>query len=231
VDVASTVSPENAAFSKNGLCYLQWIRTGNIAPMQSLFDQLPQDFDRALRGLILQEIGGVKRDPDIVLQGFKVSGDKQDLTQFFAAAQPMLVKGDTSHANEILDNLISEYERHVKENPAEAQFHSHLGLFYAYRGRKDEAIREGHRAVELLPESKDAAVGPVLESYLAKIYARVDEPELAIDLIEHLLTVPCEEDATMTKRELQVDWSWDPLRQNPRFQKMLSSPEPKLIYN
>jgi len=231
VDVASTVSPENAVFSKNGLCYLQWIRTGNIAPMQSLFDQLPQDFDRALRGLILQEIGSVKRDPQMVLEGFEISGDKQDLTQLFFGAVPLLVKGDTSHANEILDGLISQYERRVKENPAEAQFHSLLGLFCAYRGRKEEAIREGRRAVELLPESKDAAVGPVLESYLAKIYARVGEPQLAIDLIEHLLTVPCEEDATMTKRELQVDWSWDPLRQNPRFQKILSSPEPKVSYN
>ena len=230
-DVASTVSPENAVFSKNGLCYLQWIRTGNIAPMQSLFDQLPQDFDRALRGLILQEIGSVKRDPQMVLEGFEISGDKQDLTQLFFGAVPLLVKGDTSHANEILDGLISQYERRVKENPAEAQFHSLLGLFCAYRGRKEEAIREGRRAVELLPKSKDAAVGPVLESYLAKIYARVGEPQLAIDLIEHLLTVPCEEDATMTKRELQVDWSWDPLRQNPRFQKILSIPEPKVSYN
>jgi len=231
VDVASAVSPENAVYSKNGLCYLQWIRTGNIAPMQSLFDQLPQDFDPGLRGLVLSNIGFIKRDPDIALRSLEISGDKQDLSQLFFGAVPLLVKGDTSHANEILDGLISQYERRVRENPAEAQFHSHLGLFCAYRGRKEEAIREGRRAVELLPESKDAAVGPDLESFLAKIYARVGEPELAIDLIEHLLTVPCEEDATMTKRELQVDWSWDPLRQNPRFQKMLSSPEPKLIYN
>jgi TolB-like protein/Flp pilus assembly protein TadD len=231
VDVGSSYSPEAAIFAKRRLVVLQWIRTGNLAPMQSLFDELPKDFDPALRGLILQDIGSTKRDPDLVLEGVKISGDKQDLTQFFGVVQTLLVKGDVAGANEVLDRLIAEKEAQIRQNPEESIFHSHLGLFCAYRGRKEEAVREGRRAVELLPENKDAALAPTLESYLARIYARVGEPEKALDLIEHLLTIPCEEDATMSKRELEVDWGWDPLRQNPHFQKILSSPQPKTIYN
>jgi len=231
VDVGSSFSAEAAVFSKTLLTFLQWIRTGNVAPMQSLFDELPKDFAPDLRGFILQNIAFAKRDPDLIMEGVRLAGDKQDLTQLFCVAQPMLVKGDVAHANEVLDGLISTAEADAKKNPTEAQFHSKLGMFYAFRGRKQEAIREGQRGVELLPESKDAALGPVLESFLARTYVRVGEADRAIDIIEHLLTIPCEPDAGMSKRELQVDWAWDPLRQNPRFQKLLASPEPKVIYN
>ena len=231
VDVAGSFSVERAVLSKAELTVLQWIRTGNVAPMQSLYDDLPNDFDPDLRGGILQNIAFAKRDPDLMIEGVRLAGDKQDLTQFFFVAQPMLVKGDVTRANEILDGLISSAEADVKKNPAEAQFHSKLGMFYGFRGRNEEAIREGVRGVELLPENKDAAGGPILESFLARTYARVGEVDRAIDLIEHLLTIPCEGDAAMSKRELQVDWGWDPLRQNPRFQKLLASPDPKTIYN
>ena len=69
---------------------------------------------------------------------------------------------------------------------------------------------------------------------LALIYARTDEPDQALNLIERLLTVPGAVtqvfDASMTVSDLRVRWQWDPLRKDPRFQKILSSPEPKTIY-
>jgi Flp pilus assembly protein TadD len=82
----------------------------------------------------------------------------------------------------------------VGKNPTEARYHSWLGLAYAYRGDKQAAIREGQRAVELMPETRDAVDGPIMETNLAHIYARVGEPERALDLIEHLLTVPSDDD-------------------------------------
>ena len=57
-------------------------------------------------------------------------------------------------------------------------------------GRKEDAIREGRRAVELKPESKDAVDGAIMNCYLALIYARVGENDLAIPLIERLLKTP-----------------------------------------
>ena len=103
----------------------------------------------------------------------------------------------------------------------------------AFLGRKDEAIREGQHAVELAAtfsqlEKNDASAA------LALIYARTGESDLAIDLIEHLLTVPADltVDAVynMTVAELKYRWEWDPLRGDPRFQKIIASPEPKTIY-
>ncbi len=66
------------------------------------------------------------------------------------------------------------------------------------------------------------------------VYAQTGEADKAIDLIEHLLTVPGEWQSgavyNMTLTDLKWRWQWDPLRSNPRFQKILASPEPKTIY-
>ncbi|MCA1659261.1 MAG: hypothetical protein LC642_01785, partial [Verrucomicrobiaceae bacterium] len=71
-------------------------------------------------------------------------------------------------------------------------------------------------------------------SVLAMVYAHVGEAEKAIDLIEHLLTVPTDLQRgaiyDMTLQDLKWRWLWDPLRSHPRFQKILASPEPKTIY-
>ena len=66
------------------------------------------------------------------------------------------------------------------------------------------------------------------------VYAHTGEPEKAIDLIEHLLTVPTEVQRgavyNMTLTDLKWRWQWDPLRSHPRFQKLLAGPEPKTVY-
>ena len=67
---------------------------------------------------------------------------------------------------------------------------------------------------------------------LALVYARTGEAEQAITLIERLLTTPAAAgpSTNMTLAELRLCWEWDPLRSNPRFQKILAGPEPKTIY-
>jgi hypothetical protein len=65
-------------------------------------------------------------------------------------------------------------------------------------------------------------------------YARTGEPEQAIDLIEQLLTQPVilgrASVFNMTLTDLKWQWVWDPLREHPRFRKILASPEPKTVY-
>jgi tetratricopeptide (TPR) repeat protein len=107
-----------------------------------------------------------------------------------------------------------------------ADRHANLGWFYAFAGRKDEAIREGRRAVELKPESKDAVDGAIMNCYLALIYARVGEKELAIPLIERLLKTSGAVDSvdySITVNDLKHRWEWDPIRNDPRFQKMVAN--------
>ena len=90
-------------------------------------------------------------------------------------------------------------------------------------GRKDDAIVEGHRAVELKPESKDAVDGAIMNCYLALIYARTGEKDLAFPLLTRLLQTPGAVDSvdySVTVNDLKFRWEWDPIRNDPRFQKL-----------
>jgi TolB-like protein/Flp pilus assembly protein TadD len=125
-----------------------------------------------------------------------------------------------------------ESEKLLVANPNEFKIHGDLGLIDAFRGRKEDAIREGRRWLELedysILEKNDAAAA------LALIYARTGEPDEAIKLIEKLLTLPANLSQlwvfSMTQSDLKWRWVWDPLRSNPRFQKILAGPEPKTVY-
>src|SRR5262249_31085565 len=112
----------------------------------------------------------------------------------------------------------------VKEAPNSADRHAGLGLLYAFMGRKDDAIAEGRRAVELKPESKDAVDGPIMSAYLALIYARVGEKDLAFPLLARLLKTNGAVDSvdySVTVNDLRFRWDWDLLRDDPRFQSLI----------
>jgi len=117
----------------------------------------------------------------------------------------------------------------VKEAPESAERHASLGWLYALMGRKNDAIAEGKRAVELKPESKDAVDGSLLSGYLALIYARVGENDLAIPLIERLLKTPGAVDSAdyaITINDLKYRWEWDPIRNDPRFKQLIAETSP-----
>jgi len=138
-----------------------------------------------------------------------------------------LALDDRPNANITFESVRPAFEAALKEAPASADRHAILGWLYALIGRKDDAITEGKRAVELKPESKDAVDGPLMSAYLALIYARVSENDLAIPLIERLLKTPGAVDSadySITVNDLKYRWEWDPLRNDPRFQKLIASP-------
>src|SRR6266496_105538 len=136
-----------------------------------------------------------------------------------------LAQGDTAGANRNFELARPVFEMTVRESPDNAVGHANLGWLYAFMGRKDEAIREGRRAVELKPESKDAVDGAIMNCYLALIYARVGENDLAMPLIERLLKTPGAVDSvdySITVNDLKYRWEWDPIRSDPRFQKLIA---------
>jgi len=135
-----------------------------------------------------------------------------------------LAQGNKTQAQRLFELVGPIFEKAVEEAPLNAERHANLGWFYAFAGRKDEAIREGRRAVELKPESKDAFDGAIMNCYLALIYARVGENDLAIPLIERLLKTPGAVDSvdySVTINDLKFRWEWDPLRDDLRFQKLM----------
>jgi serine/threonine-protein kinase len=108
-------------------------------------------------------------------------------------------------------------ESKIEERPEDARFHSSLGIAYAGLGRKEDALREGKLGVKLLPVSKEAMVGTFRVEDLARIYVMVGEFDAAIDQLEFLLANP----GAMSIPLLRLDPAWDPLRDHPRFKKLL----------
>jgi TolB-like protein/Tfp pilus assembly protein PilF len=139
-----------------------------------------------------------------------------------------LAQGDKAKAQKSFEIARPAFEKAVEEAPSSADRHANLGWFYAFMGRKDDAIREGRRAVELKPESKDAFDGAIMNCYLALIYARLGEKDLAFPLLERLLKTPGAVDSvdySITVNDLKNRWEWDPLRDDPRFQKLIQRGE------
>jgi tetratricopeptide (TPR) repeat protein len=124
-------------------------------------------------------------------------------------------------AKKYYDEARSILESKIKERPEDARFHSALGIAYAGLGRKEDAIREGKLAVELLPVSKDALVGPYRVKDLARIYVMVSQFDAAIDQLEFLLSIPSELSIPL----LRLDPAWNPLRDHGRFKKLLEAGE------
>jgi serine/threonine-protein kinase len=98
-----------------------------------------------------------------------------------------------------------------------------LGLIDAALGRKEEALRQGRRAVELLPVEKDPISGITMVKYFAIIAAWVGDKDLACEKLAIAIRPP----SRLTYGELKLLPLWDPLRGDPRFEKLVASLAPK----
>jgi TolB-like protein/class 3 adenylate cyclase/Tfp pilus assembly protein PilF len=141
----------------------------------------------------------------------------------------LLAQGDKNGAQKFFEMARPTFEAQVQVAPESPERHANLGWCYAFMGRRTDAIREGERAVELKPESKDALDGALMSAYLALIYARVGENDRALALIERLLKIPGPVDSgnySITVNDLKHRWEWDPLRNDPRFQALIGEKKP-----
>jgi len=133
-------------------------------------------------------------------------------------AQIYYFRGDRRRMAIYADSARIAFEEQSRAAPDDAQRHALLGVSLAYMGRKADAVREGLRGVELSPLSRDASTGPYIQLQLARIYVLVGEPEKALDQLEPLLKVPY----YLSPGWLRIDPTFDPLRKNPRFMKLVA---------
>jgi serine/threonine-protein kinase len=133
------------------------------------------------------------------------------------------LRGDESAARVAFSNARKELEKMVRDQPDYAQGLCALGVIDAALGNKEDAIREGERAVELMPVSKSAIEGPLLIKYLALIYAWTDEKDRAFQELDKAAKLP----GFLSYGQLRLHPYWDPLRGDPRFEKIVASLAPK----
>src|SRR5439155_21226709 len=117
----------------------------------------------------------------------------------------------------------AEQEKNVQTQPNYGPGWCVLGVIDAALGRKDDALREGRHAIELLPIKKDSIDGAEVVKYLAVIYAWCGEKELAMDQINATLRIP----STLSYGNLKLHPYWDALRGDPTFEHIVADLAPQ----
>jgi tetratricopeptide (TPR) repeat protein len=146
------------------------------------------------------------------------------MSRSFCAGLVARARNDATAAETEFTAARGEMEKIVREQPDYAQALCVLGMIDAALGRKEEALREGRRAVELLPVTKDAWTGAAVLTNLATTYAWAGEKDLAIKQLEELVRIP----SPVSYGQLRLHPFWDPLRGDPRFEKIVASLTPKM---
>ncbi|HTH20493.1 MAG TPA: tetratricopeptide repeat protein [Candidatus Udaeobacter sp.] len=220
---------------QSGYVNFQW--KGDTRLLKSMLDEIPAGVDpdgsvTAARwdlAMIQRDYNAAKQVLETSLTG-EISYSIAGLTpKTFLEGCTYLAQGDNASAQKAFEEARPAFETAVKEAPESAERHASLGWLYALMGRKNDAIAEGQRAAKLKPESKDAVDGSLLSGYLALIYARVGENDLAIPLIERLLKTSGPVDSAnyaITVNDLKYRWEWDPLRDDPRFKQLIAETGP-----
>ena len=221
--------------------YVEFYWKGSTAPIKAALQSLPPNFDPdGFATFARWDVSLMDRDADAAEKALAncpldtiTSQTGVALPKSYLQACVFLVRGDTAKAQTEFEAARPAIEQLVKDSPQDGTRRAQLGLLYAFLGRREDALREGKRATELKPITHDVIEGAVVEVFYALICARLGMTDETISRIERLLTTPFAvdyDDASITLSDLRQRWEWDPLRNDPRFQKILAAPEPKTIY-
>lgn len=147
-------------------------------------------------------------------------GENDSINHYLLKGEVYNRMEETEAAEHCFDSarLISERcVRQEKDGRQAGRTESHLGLALAKLGRKDEAIAYAMKGTQLMPVSKNFSDGTARLFNLALVYTSVGEHDLAVDLLDSLLSIPSDVSAARLKLDPQLD----PLRNNPRFQALV----------
>jgi len=181
----------------------------NIAEFGLFLSLCQRDFDDAQRALASLPIVGCHEETI-------------PFPQSWCEGVVAQLRGDTAVAHSAFTSARVEMAKLVEQQPSYAEALCALGMADAALGYKDDAIREGRRAAELLPVAKDSVVGALLVQNLALIYAWTGEKDLAFEQ----LTVAAKLPGFLSYGELRLHPYWDSLRGDPRFEKIVASLAP-----
>jgi tetratricopeptide (TPR) repeat protein len=141
------------------------------------------------------------------------------------------VAGDHAAAQESWRQARSELEPFLKEQPENVQLIDDLALTNMGLGDKGAALALSEQARATVPIEKDALEGPIPIEILARVTAQMGEPDRAIAALQKVLSIPgngaLAENIPLTPALLRLDPTFDPLRNDPRFQKLVAAEAPK----
>lgn len=225
----------NAHFFSLERATIELRRTGKTAPMHTALRKTPREFDpgggvtlTALRlslmdrdyaaGARLLAASPHERYNDTGLGGTAGALDGYSFPRSWYEGLVARGLGQKEEARRAFEATRREVEADLGCCADDAKAIAVLGLVQAALGQKEEAMRAGEQAAAMLPVSLDAYDGPIIATNLAVIYAQVGEKDLALAQLKQLRGLPM----GPTPGMLRVEPEWDPLRGDPRFEKLVS---------
>jgi TolB-like protein/Tfp pilus assembly protein PilF len=152
-----------------------------------------------------------------------VSDDLGHFQQLAARVALRVLAGEHEAAKSAGEEALPLLEARLRERPDDTFAMMELSWVYLALGRNADALRLAREAAASIPIEKDAVAGPTFQIGLAQIEARAGAPEEAVKRLRHLLSIPAGQVASIAR--LKIDPVWDPIRDRPDFQQLLSGTE------
>ncbi len=209
---------------------LQW--RADPKPLHMTIETVLAQDPSAVPAIVIQwlELALSERDPaaaEHALAAMPIGGCRDENIAFpnsWCQGLVARLRGDEPAARDAFANARKELEQIVREQPDYAAALCAIGVVDAALGNKQDALREGERAVELMPVGKSAIDGAMLVQYLAIIYAWTGDKDRAIERLTEAMKLP---GSHVTYGHLRLNPFWDPLRGDPRFEGIVASLAPK----
>ena len=199
---------------------------GDPVAAQSLLEQVPLDFSpseqiwgtRFMAALYLRDYDAANR---VIAATPAKYADDAFGPSHWAEGQIARARGDKQKALAAFAAAREKMEAQQADKPKDEEYFARVAMVDAGLGRKEDAIREARRAVELMPIAKDSQWGPRQVADLALVYAWTGERDRALEQLEIVATIPG--DAPTTYGDLRFNPCWDDLRGDPRFDKIVAA--------
>ncbi len=223
LDHSISLAPDQVlAYGMKAFNYYRWKGRRGLVKARAALEKIPrQNEDSSIFFWCIQEIYE-KNYPAALDRLSSFSGDiiesgnsfipKSQMEGYIYFGMKNLESGFAS-----FDSARILLEKELEKRPDDSRVHASLGVIYTFMGRKEEALREGKRAVELCPVSEDALGGPAYIRELAFIYLMVGEYDLAIEKLDYLLSIP----SGISVPLLQLESAWSTLHKHPKFQRLM----------
>jgi TolB-like protein/Tfp pilus assembly protein PilF len=216
--------------------------TGDIHSARQAFDGFPEDIKNSLSSLdpsgyegganVVNAIG-MPVYLDVIQRRFNdafealekevAKNDREHLLQLVGRVVLRVLAGETEAAKSAGEQARPLIEASLRDRPDDIFAITELSWVYLALGRNADALRLSRQAADLIPIEKDALSGPSFQLGLAQIEARAGAPEEAVKRLRPLLSMPA--GWLVSLALLKIDPVWDPIRNRPDFQQLLSGPE------
>jgi serine/threonine protein kinase/tetratricopeptide (TPR) repeat protein len=237
LDRALTVAPNDVKLKADrAFVELDW--KADTRPLHQVIDEIRATNPAAMPKIALRWLlcALAERDVAAVKDALLASGEFPLETESVHFPRPFVegviarMTNDEHKAQLAFAAARAEQEKTAKAQADYAPGWCVLGVIDAALGRKEEALSEGRRAVELLPAEKDSINGLVMIKYLAMSAAWVGDKDLAFEQLATAVRYPTS-GGELSYGELKLMPWWDPLRGDPRFEKILEEAKQPLPLN